>query len=361
MKGSLPSKERLETLLVLVQTTSTSSSNDPAQPQGKSVWRMAVFLSCFRFLSIRHCSKRCCISTKEHAHRHIQDTRTLTDTPHTHSGALWHSSGWALKQLSSTQACQLALHLEDPSNRTFWPILSARSLSLLWPRHGCGGHTFESCRPQSFVARCDSCQTSTRNASTETFSVDLYIRAPCQIQVFGGVQSWSLHSENCLENVDATPEKKFRNLNEKMWPQASKKFRDLNEKMWQKWPEKWPRSFRENRRRENASKAVKQQENIERGGALAFLTILSPRWLRVNVFWARPIFSTMSQFENGPPFRFFVCFPERFFFCPAMCGPKILTCFRIPMWEGMTLKIRKQCFQHAASTHRWGSSNSCPN
>ena len=59
-------------------------------------------------------------------------------------------------------------------------------------------------------------QRSTRSPSTETFSVDLRIRAHCQDHVFGGVQSWSLYSENCRENVDAALGKKFRNLNEKM-------------------------------------------------------------------------------------------------------------------------------------------------
>ena len=50
-------------------------------------------------------------------------------------------------------------------------------------------------------------QRSTRSASTETFSVDLRVRAPCQNHAFGGVQSCSLYSENCRENADATIEK----------------------------------------------------------------------------------------------------------------------------------------------------------
>ena len=194
-----------------------------------------------------------------------------------------------------------------------------------------------------FVARRDSCQTKIHE---KRFHGNIFCGPPYPSTLpkscfLGGVQSWSLYSENCRENVDATLEKKFRNLNEKMWPQASKKVPRFEREnvTTEKWPEKWPRSSRE-----NASNAVKQQENIERGGALAFLTILSPRWLRENVFWARPIFSTISQFENGPPFSFFRRFPRTVFFGAGKRGPKILTCFRIPMWEEWLSKSENNVF-----------------
>ena len=146
-----------------------------ANPRQRCLRDGGFFLSCFRFLSVRHCNKRYCISPKEHAHRHTQNTRTLIDTPHMPSGALRHSSGKALKQMSSTQACQLAPHApQDPETELSDPsgLLGAfpfvTKTWVLWSYLRNLQATIFLLQDVRFAR-----QRSARNADKETFSVDL--------------------------------------------------------------------------------------------------------------------------------------------------------------------------------------------
>ena len=251
-------------------------------------------------------------------HKH-QRTRTQTQPRHTHAHRhTTHAFRSSATQLwlgpqAAEQHASLSISTsrtsKTPQTELFRPIWSAGSLSLLWTRHGCGGHSFETCRPQSFCWKTwqlpdkDPRETLPGKHSLWT-SLSKHL---AQTMFWRGVRSWEKCPRKCRRNPWWEKGPNFERENVTAGLEKSSEIwtrRCDHREVTREVAETLPR---------NASNEISNKKTSSEGAPLHFSQ--SCRRDDSEKMFSDPgwLFKIISIWNGPPPFRFFVGVPEPFF------------------------------------------------